>query len=79
MGNKLEKCNIICCYKNTKEYNMDGKNNVIYINPNQSEFNKFETLLFLLLIEIDFTIFLLFSIIKPPAFTNEDIVFLFYY
>ena len=44
MGNKLEKCNIICCYKNTKEYNMDGKNNVIYINPNQSEFNKFETI-----------------------------------
>ena len=44
MGNKLEKCNIICCYKNTKEYNMDGKNNVIYINPNQIQLNKFQEL-----------------------------------
>ncbi len=44
MGNKIEKCYNICCYRNIKEQNMDGNNNVIYINPNQIQLNKFQEL-----------------------------------
>ena len=43
MGNKIENCKNICCYKDLKEQNMDKVNGVVYINPNQKQFNKLQS------------------------------------
>ena len=43
MGNKIENCKNICCYKDLKEQNMDKVNGVVYINPNQKQFNNLQS------------------------------------
>ena len=40
MGNKIEKLDDICCYKNIEHQNMDRVNGVTYINPSQPQFLK---------------------------------------
>jgi hypothetical protein len=40
MGNKIEKFDDICCYKNIEHQNMDRVNGVTYINPSQPQFLK---------------------------------------
>ena len=43
MGNKIENCKNVCCYKNIKEQNEDGKNNIFYINPIQNKLKKLQS------------------------------------
>ena len=43
MGNKIENCKNICCYKDLKEQNMDKVNGVVYINPTQKQFNNLQS------------------------------------
>ena len=44
MGNQIEKCENICCYKNIKNQNMDGVYGVTYINSFQQQIIKIPSL-----------------------------------
>ena len=44
MGNQIEKCENICCYKNIKNQNMDGVYGVTYLNTFQQQIIKIPSL-----------------------------------